>query len=136
MCRDRAFARFGIPGHQSGKVAFSPAHFGVPFPEPSPGQDLSKAQEAQRVQAQNALASVLDQISISARGLRLEGGPAGPYGVSDIGDIHVRSSPIVAFDIYGFPSQRAALRFGRQFAETMIMIPAFLSCPPGTQEPQ
>jgi hypothetical protein len=129
-----ALANFGVPGHQPGKVAISPAAFGLPFPEPAPGQRLSDAQRAQREQAQRALAMVADQISISALGLRLEGGPASPYTVSDIGDIRVRSSPIVQFDIYGFPSQRAALRFGRQFAETIITMPAFLSCPPGTQE--
>jgi hypothetical protein len=129
-----ALAGFGVSGHQPGTVAISPAAFGFAFPEPAPGQRLTNAQLGQRVQAQRALAAVANQISISARGLRLEGGPASPYSVSDIGDINVRSSRIAHFDIYGFPSQGDALRFGRQYAEVRIVMPAFLSCPPGTQE--
>lgn len=60
-------------------------------------------------------------------------GPAGPYSVSDIGDANVRGTPGVAFDIYRWPDNRSARRFGRASFPTTISFPADIgaACPPG-----
>ncbi len=60
-------------------------------------------------------------------------GPSGPYSVSDIGDANVRGTPGVAFDIYRWPDNRSARRFGRVRFPTTISFPADIgaACPAG-----
>lgn len=125
-----ALAVFGIAGHQNGDAAISPEAFGLPFPE---GSNLTPAQYAQRVATQALIAKAAPQITIDPL-LDLStvtGAPLPPYGVSDIGDINVRESVIPQFDIYGFSSNAAALKFGSQIAETIITEPTYLQCPSG-----
>ena len=58
------------------------------------------------------------------------GGPAGPYTVSDIGDINIRNS---RFDIYRWSSNDAANAFGKRPYTTTIAFPTASggSCPAG-----
>ncbi len=128
-----ALAAFGIRP-RPGTVAINPAIFGIPFPEPAPGEDLTREQIRQREQAQRMLAQAAEQITIMPEGLRLHGGPGPPFAVSDIGDVIVRRAPRPQFDIYRFPSQEAARRFGIQEVRTTIVIPTILRCPPGFRE--
>ncbi len=130
-----ALAPFGVPGHVSGGVAVSPTAFGLAFPEASPGQPLTQAQMGQRVAAQRTLAAAASQTQINPVGLNLShGGPAPPYAISDIGDIHIRSDSGARFDIYGFTTLQSALQFGIQTVWTTMGIPGSLNCPPGMIE--
>ena len=65
--------------------------------------------------------------------LRRTGGPNGSFTISDVGDSNIRSSSIPRFDIYWFPTRRAANQFGVRTALTTISFPsgAGLDCPPG-----
>jgi RHS repeat-associated protein len=129
----RGVGALGVhPG--SGTVAISPAIFGLPFPEPAPGQRLALEQLRQREQTQRILGQIADRIIIQPQGLRLHGGPVPPYTVSDIGDLNIRRSPIPRFDIYRFPTLPAARQFGIQDVQTTITIPTSLTCPPGFTE--
>ena len=112
-------------------MAVGPADFGLPFPE---GSTLTAEQKAVRIQSQAILAAAAGQIIITPQGLNLYGGPSGPYTVGDIGDINIRQSMTVRFDIYGFPSRKAALQFGIQNAWTTIIMPASFQCPAGLLE--
>jgi len=125
-----ALSGFGIDPND-GTVAVGPTSFGLPFPE---GARLTAAQRAQREQTKRRLADAAGQITITPQGLNLHGGPVPPYTVGDIGDRIIRQSNVPRFDIYGFPSQQAAQRFGVQDVQTTITIPATLQCPPGFQE--
>ncbi len=115
-----ALAAFGIPGHQTGGVAVNPAIFGLPLPG---GKG--------NIGVQRQLAGMSPFISIYPNGLNLYGGPHPPYAISDIGDRNIRNSASPRFDLYGFPSQKSALQFGRQIVPTIILVSGGLPCPTG-----
>lgn len=125
-----AFTAFGVPGHQPGTVAISPADFGLDFPEV--GRNVVR----RRTATQAFLAPLLGQIRIAPEGLNLHGAPAPPYGVSDIGDRNIRRASGTNFDLYGFPTDQAAKQFGVQRVRTTITLPRVLNCPEGFQEKQ
>jgi RHS repeat-associated protein len=126
-----ALAGYGIPGGQAGTVAVDPRDFGLPFPG---GPRFA----AQRERTKRTLGQLGRQISIAPEGLRLEGAASPPYTVGDVGDVNIRRRQrgrrVPVFDIYGFPTDDAALRFGNQRARTTITMPRDLKCPPGFQE--
>lgn len=52
------------------------------------------------------------------------------YTIGDVGDKNVRSSSKTRFDIYRFSTQKDALGFGKQEADTTITgVPDDWSCP-------
>ena len=80
----------------------------------------------------SALASALGVSEPYAVDIRA--GPAPPYAISDIGDIHIRSDSGARFDIYGFTILQSALQFGVQTVWATMGIPGSLNCPPGMTE--
>ena len=61
------------------------------------------------------------------------GGPAGPWTVSDYGDANIQATQGVAFDLYRFPTVKAANKFGIENMPVTISFPTASggSCPAG-----
>jgi hypothetical protein len=63
-------------------------------------------------------------------------GSPGLYTVSDYGDRSLQNDSGDRFDLYRFPTNRAALSFGRRTMTTTIVFPAASGgqCPAGTEQ--
>ena len=61
------------------------------------------------------------------------GGPAGPYTVSDRGDINIQNDPSVRFDLYRWDSTHDALQFGIETFPGTVTFPTASggTCPAG-----
>ncbi len=83
-----------------------------------------------------AMAKVAPHVVIQPDGLdwilKLDGGPAPPFSVGDVGDEHIRNSPITAFDLYRFKTLHGAKAFGAPKRMTTITLPQVpgARCPP------
>ncbi len=116
-----ALAGFGVLAHQNGGVAVNPAVFGLQLTGTMAGNEA----------VQQQLAIMSPYISIYPSGLNLYGGPAPPYFITSIGDRNIRNSAIARFDIFNFPSHKAADLFGIQTVPTVIVVPGGSPCPRG-----
>jgi hypothetical protein len=61
------------------------------------------------------------------------GGPAGPYTISDLGDVNIQNDSTIRFDVYRWDTNANALKFGKQPYTATVTFPAASGggCPGG-----
>jgi RHS repeat-associated protein len=103
----------------NGSLAINPAAFGLPY-----------GTIAERIATQGEIKANIGNIRISAPGLsEYYNGPT-TFTIGDVGDKNIRNSPAIRFDIYRFPTQKAALEFGKRSVDVTITgLPDNWTCP-------
>lgn len=114
----------------AGTVAINPGSFGLPYS----GQ-ITKQRYIEREATQAKIRNARDQIQILAPGLAssLSGKVSftgTTFSIGDIGDKHIRNSPVTRMDIYGFNTLADAVNFGTATVEVTITgLPDDWACP-------